>query len=45
VNVAKGKKQKNDSALEKARQYDRDRRRMDALENGSGGIRKRSEDW
>jgi hypothetical protein len=39
----KGSKQKDSER--KIREYNERRRRMDALENGSGGIRKRSEDW
>jgi len=30
--------------VERAREYDRERRRSDARENGSGGLRTRSED-
>ena len=38
------KKSKVKSTEEKIREYDRERRRQEACENGSGGIRKRSED-
>jgi len=42
--LAKNKKGKKDDAVERARKYDRERRRSDAREHGSGGIRTRSED-
>ena len=39
------KQQKDARIARETRRYNERRRRMEAWENGSGGMRKRSEDW